>query len=79
MSSMLNHPTTERFYAYFICISLTAKAYGQMADESEGVETDKKKKIGKKTSSLSDDNLQRSVLDSDNLPICLFQNDFMKK
>lgn len=44
MFSMLNHPTTERFNAYFICISLTTKACEEMAEESEGVETEKPKK-----------------------------------
>lgn len=32
MSSVLNHPTAERFYAYFICISL--KRYAIWANGS---------------------------------------------
>lgn len=63
MSPVLNHPTAEWFCAYFICISLSTKADGQMAPKSEEVETGRQKINRRNKSDSCDDYFQRFAFD----------------
>lgn len=76
MSSVLNHPAAEWFYAYFICISL--KRYGIWANGSgeRGTGNGKKhkKQKKKKANNYAMTIFKAVCLVSGNLPIRLIQD-----